>query len=392
MKFSKITLVYIAIGALVVIALVFKIIGSQLSILFAKTEKRQSTETIDFYTRNEPDSVLPTGISYVKQTGKAGYKTITTLYTYDKDGKVIKQNVVDEKVTTPATDSIVVVGQATQDSLSKGIRDKAQQFYNSYKDGKYTGASKWLKLVSGADKMPYSDDTIKDAVKDIEFSIKEITVGEPKVQTPFSNWGRPYENLNEVNISADIPLQVKSSSKLSVEKVTDFNKSAYFDVINHEWLFPPIGPVLFAPGSETVHFDPSPSDDKGVGGIIKVEKVIQWVPMTNSNDNFNLVLVFSGKFDNDKNFKRVNFSDVRDDLGNTYWESEATPYSVKNDRESPQRDLIWGIVGTDLKKIYGAKKISLKISEVAIDPITYVFGGGMVIHPKDFTITGISIN
>lgn len=388
MKLSKMAIFYISIGLIIVGAFAFTRIKN--SDFFAKKEKKSFTQTVEYQTVNEPSNILPTGVSYVKNSGRNGEMTSTFLFVYNDKGEVKSKKLVDEKYTIPVVNKVIVVGQKPLDEFSKGIRGKAQEFYNSYKDGKYTGASKWLKYVSGASEMPYSDDTIRDAVKDTQFVIKEITIGEPELNIP-SPYDEPHKSLSEIKISAALPLQLKWSSYIRPEIVTDFKKTAFFDVQNNEWLFPPIGPVLSVAGSENSHFDATLTDNKTLGGLLRVEKIIQQVSFADSyNSDFSMVLVFDGKFDNDKKIKSLNYSNVRDDLGNHYSSGERASPFVDQDQKIDIGH-VYTLIDANIKNIVGAKKLSIDITRLS-DSGRYSWGSDNIdAVPRNFTITNISL-
>lgn len=354
-----------------------------------KTDKT-TTQIVDFQALTQEDKALPTGFSYVSQSGVEGSEQITTEYTFKKNGALFSQRVVNQKEITIPVEKIVVSGLMPVEQFSNGLRTKAQAFYDKYKNGIYTGSSKYLAYVSGSDTIPFSDNSIKEAVKDAGFTIEEITVGQPTVHLP----GTYYLNSELGVISADLPFQVKSQDFLHPDGVSEFIKTAYFDPKSHTWLFPPIGPVFSKSENISGHFSGKSAGGTATNGTLGVNKIIYVSPMSDSyalsDPNLSLEIIYTGTFDNGTAIKQIGLTDVRDDLGNVYTDTS----SVGAGSDQTNAGQVVNTVSVDPKKIADAKKLSFKVTHVSSDATnSYSFFDTSVTdsYPQDFILTDISL-
>lgn len=379
-KYTKIQIVFGFIGLYILYLL---ITGGN------RTTYQTTTQPVDFQTQTQEDTALPTGFSYVQNNGKAGVAEIQIAYTYKHDGILLSQKIVSTKVTVQPMNKVIVSGTMLLDQFGNGLRSKAQSFYDGYKNGNYTGTSAYLAYVSGTTSLPYSDKTIKQAVTDTSFSIKEITIGQPSLHIP-----SVYDYSMNTVITADLPFQIRSSDFLHPESVSEFTKTAYFDANKHTWLFPPISPILSVSESISSKFDGTTQNNTAtISGTFGISKLIYAVPLSNnwgsSDPNLSLEILFAGSFDNGKAIQNIQLTDVRDDLGNTYpTPPNATPSSDGN--------VVWTTVSLDPKKIAGAKKLSFDVTHVTDDPNnTYSFWGNSNATSADlsgFVVTDVMLH
>src|SRR3989344_1058098 len=129
----------------------------------ARKENREVNETINFSTIKESSDSLPATVSYIKQT-----RTISS---------VITQNPIDQ---------IIVEGTVSSYSSAQDLRQKAQQFYENYKNKNYSKVSNWFKRATAGRELVYSEEKIEKAVSESKFEIKEVTVGMPEITFPYA--------------------------------------------------------------------------------------------------------------------------------------------------------------------------------------------------------------
>ena len=383
----KITKIRVVFGVILLCILYLLLTGGN------RTEYATSTKPIAFQTKIAQDAALPTGFSYTKNQGKNGTEQIKTKRTYKQDGSVLRKEIVSKKQTVSPITNIVVQGTQPTDTFNKGLREKAQAFYDGYKKGSYTGSTAWLHYVCECTTIPYSDETIKQAVKETQFTIEEITIGLPKIQL-----SKAYGLQSKTEIAAVLPMQVRSSDILHPEQVHEFTKTAYFDPASKHWLFPPLGPILSRSETVSQHFAGAAAREDETSGTLDVQKIIHFVPMSTTwgkaDHNLSLALLFTGSFADGKTIQRVELTDVRDDLGTTYTTAAvASPFSGEYN-EQTEGEHVWTTFVADPKKIAGAKKLSFHISYVSENPQkTYFFFGSDTTHasPERMTLTNIPL-
>ena len=359
----------------------------------AKKETRERLETIDYSVVKESSNSLPLGISYTKQKGQSGIRTITYQDIFNKDGTIRETRTLSSKITQNPTDQIVVEGTVSSYSSAQDLREKARQFYENYKNKNYSKVSNWFKRATAGRESVYSEEKIKKAVSESKFEIKEVTVGMPEITFPYS---RTYESINEIAITASIPIELKSESVFHKEKVTNFKVVSYFDFDSKDWLFSPIGPIFVADGTGINKFTATMGADKQeIEGEIGIPKVFQWMPIEgDSYEKFrmHIYLVIDGRFQSGERINKLEFKDVRDDLGVMHGGNyTADPFYKRGDKDSGISPNVWVYIETTIGKIIKAKTISIKITRVFEKPIYSYEEPGIEALLKDFTITGIKI-
>ena len=263
----------------------------------------------------------------------------------------------------------------------------------NYKNKNYSKVSNWFKRATAGRESVYSEEKIKKAVSESKFEIKEVTVGMPEITFPYS---RTYESINEIAITASIPIELKSESVFHKEKVTNFKVVSYFDFDSKDWLFSPIGPIFVADGTGINKFTATMGADKQeIEGEIGIPKVFQWMPIEgDSYEKFrmHIYLVIDGRFQSGERINKLEFKDVRDDLGVMHGGNyTADPFYKRGDKDSGISPNVWVYIETTIGKIIKAKTISIKITRVFEKPIYSYEEPGIEALLKDFTITGIKI-
>src|SRR3989344_3455928 len=158
----------------------------------------------------------------------------------NREGNIKETRTISSVITQNPIDQIIVEGTVSSYSSAQDLRQKAQQFYENYKNKNYSKVSNWFKRATAGRELVYSEEKIEKAVSESKFEIKEVTVGMPEITFPYA---KTYESKDEIVILASIPIELKSESVFYKEKVTNFKAISYFDFENKDWLFSPIGPV-----------------------------------------------------------------------------------------------------------------------------------------------------
>ena len=360
----------------------------------ARKENREVNETINFSTIKESSDSLPATVSYIKQKGVPGTRKVTIQNIYDKEGNIKETRTISSVITQNPIDQIIVEGTVSSYSSAQDLRQKAQQFYENYKNKNYSKVSNWFKRATAGRELVYSEEKIEKAVSESKFEIKEVTVGMPEITFPYA---KTYESKDEIVILASIPIELKSESVFYKEKVTNFKAISYFDFENKDWLFSPIGPVSVTDGTGVNKFTATIGADKQeIEGEIGIPKVFQWIPIEeDSYEKFRLhiYLVINGGFMDGKKISRIEFQDVRDDLGYSHGGYyKADPFYKRGDKDSGIGPNVWVYIETTIGKVIEAKTISIKVTRVFEKPVYSYEDPGIEASPKEFTITGIKIN
>jgi len=94
-----------------------------------------------------------------------------------------------------------------------------------------------------------------------------------------------------------------------------------------------------------------------------------------------------------KKISRIEFQDVRDDLGYSHGGYyKADPFYKRGDKDSGIGPNVWVYIETTIGKVIEAKTISIKVTRVFEKPVYSYEDPGIEASPKEFTITGIKIN
>jgi hypothetical protein len=281
---------------------------ASINYVFNKKDEKTTTEDVPFQQLTVTDPKLLTGISYLKQSGADGVRSITTEYIYDANGNVLKTNLKKTVLSTNPINEITVKGVESQDMWSADIKQAAQSYYTNWKDDNWSQVAHFsmgIPDTAGPD--------LKHASESTGYGLVDFTItGDPVLVTSNTY----YPSVATAYPSATVPITLVLTTDFVNEanptkKTFSVNSTvtAVYYATKDFWTFYYPGPLKEKDVNQTKTF-PGNSVTDTPGGSVTLEKIFE---EPNSNGIF---LVFSGKFSDGTAIRNLSFSQTTDNLGN----------------------------------------------------------------------------